>query len=451
MDYRKGDMKTIINNATIVNNGESHVGSLLICDDRIERVVYGDNIEPTDKATYQIIDATGALLLPGVIDDHVHFREPGMTAKADMHTESMAAAAGGVTSVLDMPNVVPQTTTVERWRERMNLAKGKMHVNYAFFIGATNDNMEEILSMPSEEYPGVKLFMGSSTGNMLVDKREMLEQLFSRSPKLIMSHCEDTARIVSNMEKACQLYGPDPDVCHHATIRDEEACWQSSRMAAEMARATGARLHIAHISTEKELSLLGGNVTGEACVAHLLYTDEDYKRLGARIKCNPSIKTHRDRSALRLALTNGLITCIGTDHAPHLLSEKQGGACKAVSGMPMVQFSLVSMLEMVDEGIVTIERLVRLMCHNPAILFGIQDRGFINVGMKADLVLVRRDESGHVISSKEILSKCGWSPREGDTVHWHVDSTWVNGCQVWNGSNINENVIGEPLRFIENR
>ena len=438
-------MKTIINNATIVNNGESHVGSLLVCEGRIECIVLGGVIEPQDGC--QMVDATGMYLLPGVIDDHVHFREPGMTSKADMHTESMAAAAGGVTSVLDMPNVVPQTTTVERWRERMALAKERMHVNYGFFIGATNDNLDEILAMPSTEYPAVKLFMGSSTGNMLVDKREMLEELFAKTPKLIMTHCEDTARINANMAEARQKYGDDPDITHHAEIRDAEACWQSSALAAEMAKASGARLHIAHISTERELALLGGNITGEACVAHLLYTDQDYARLRGRIKCNPAIKSESDREALRRGLTDGRITCIGTDHAPHLLSEKQGGARTAVSGMPMVQFSLVSMLEMVDEGVLSMERMVQLMCHNPATLFGIQDRGFIREGMMADLVLVRRDDVPYTVTPSDVLSKCGWSPREGDALHWRVMSTWVNGKCVWDGVKVREDVYGMPLAF----
>ncbi len=438
--------KTVISNATIVNNGESHVGSLLVSEGRIERIVLNGTIDNGHDGC-QVVDATGMYLLPGVIDDHVHFREPGMTAKADMHTESMAAAAGGVTSVLDMPNVVPQTTTVDRWRERMALAKERMHVNYGFFIGATNDNLDEILAMPSEQYPGVKLFMGSSTGNMLVDKREMLEELFAKTPKLIMTHCEDTARINANMAEARQKYGDDPDITHHAEIRDAEACWQSSALAAELAKASGARLHIAHISTERELALLGGNITGEACVAHLLYTDQDYARLRGRIKCNPAIKSEGDREALRRGLTDGRITCIGTDHAPHLLSEKQGGARTAVSGMPMVQFSLVSMLEMVDEGVLSMERMVQLMCHNPATLFGIQDRGFIREGMMADLVLVRRDEVPYTIASSDVLSKCGWSPREGDALHWRVMSTWVNGKCVWDGVKVRKDVYGMPLAF----
>lgn len=440
-------MKTLISNAIIVNQGESRVGSLLISGDRIASIAY--DTEPPHLDDCQVVDAKGAYLLPGVIDEHVHFREPGMTTKADMQTESMAAAAGGVTSVLDMPNVVPQTTTVERWLERMSMAHGRMHVNYGFFIGATNDNLDEILAMPTNAYPGVKLFMGSSTGDMLVDKRTTLKQLFEYSPKLIMAHCEDTERINANMERARAVYGDDPLVIHHPEIRDAEACLNSSTLAVELAHATGARLHIAHISTEAELDLLGANVTGEACVAHLLYTDADYVRLQSRIKCNPAIKTSRDRDAIRKALTDGRITCIATDHAPHLLAEKQGGARTAVSGMPMVQFSLTSMLEMVDEGILTIERLVELMCHNPATLFGIQERGFINEGMKADLVLVRRHEEPHIITSKDILSKCKWSPREGDPIHWHIEHTWINGHLTWNGKLVNDNAYGEALTFTE--
>jgi dihydroorotase len=439
-------MKTIISNATIVNNGESRVGSLLINDGKIEKIVFSPS-EVLSAEGAKVVDARGQYLLPGVIDDHVHFREPGMTAKADMHTESMAAAAGGVTSVLDMPNVVPQTTTVENWRQRMELAKDGMHVNYAFFIGATNNNLDEIMAMPLKEYPGVKLFMGSSTGNMLVDKREMLEQLFSRSPKLIMTHCEETSRINANMKAAQEKYGDDPSIEQHPVIRDAEACWQSSALAAELAHATSARLHIAHISTEKELSLLGGNITGEACVAHLLYTDADYARLRGRIKCNPAIKTDADRQALRRAIADGTITCIGTDHAPHLLSEKEGGARTAVSGMPMVQFSLPSMLEMVDEGVLSIEQLVQLMCHNPAILFGIEGRGFIAEGMQADLVLVSRNEEPYTITSDIVLSKCGWSPREGDALHWSILSTWVNGNLVWDGTKVDTAIHGQPLIF----
>ena len=438
-------MKTIINNATIVNNGESHVGSLLVCEGRIERIVLGGEIEPQDGC--QMVDATGMYLLPGVIDDHVHFREPGMTAKADMHTESMAAAAGGVTSVLDMPNVVPQTTTVERWRQRMALAKERMHVNYGFFIGATNDNLDEILAMPPTEYPAVKLFMGSSTGNMLVDKREMLEELFAKTPKLIMTHCEDTARINANMAEARQKYGDDPDITHHAEIRDAEACWQSSALAAEMAKASGARLHIAHISTERELALLGGNITGEACIAHLYFTSDDYLTKGALIKCNPAIKKLSDRDALRNAIADGRITVVGTDHAPHQLSQKQGGCCKAASGMPMIQFSLVTMLELVDNGIIPIERLTYLMSHNPASLFSIRERGYLRKGYKADVVVVRRDDNPWTLTDEMIQSKCGWSPMTGHEYNWRVEHTFCNGHHIYNKGVFDDSVRGEEIAF----
>ncbi len=414
-------MKTVIENATIVNEEQSFKGSMLIEDDRIADIAPGREIHAEGAVT---IDAEGMLLMPGVIDDHVHFREPGLTRKATMHTESMAAAAGGVTSVLDMPNVVPQTVTNELLRERQELGLREMHVNHAFFLGATNDNLEEVKRLDTERCPGVKLFMGSSTGNMLVDREETLRRLFGESPALIMAHCEDTARINRRIAEYKARYGEDPDVRFHSEIRDEEACLESSRLAAALAREAGARLHIAHISTAEELALAApvAGITLEACVPHLLYSTEDYALKGSLIKCNPAVKGPRHREALREALTSGAITTIGTDHAPHLLSEKAGGALKAVSGMPMVQFSLPSMLTLADEGVVTKERLVSLMCHNPARLFG----------------MIRRDE---------VLSLCGWSPREGEEVTWQVAATWVNGQKVWDGERVDTGVRGEALRF----
>jgi dihydroorotase len=387
------------------------------------------------------------LLMPGVIDDHVHFREPGLTRKATMHTESMAAAAGGVTSVLDMPNVVPQTVTNELLQERQTTGLREMHVNHAFFLGATTDNLEEVKRLDTTRSPGVKLFMGSSTGNMLVDREETLRRLFRESPALIMAHCEDTARINRRIEEYKARYGEDPDVRFHSEIRDEEACLESSRLAASLAREAGARLHIAHISTAEELALAApeAGITLEACVPHLLYSTDDYALKGSLIKCNPAVKGPRHREALRKALTSGAITTIGTDHAPHLLSEKAGGALKAVSGMPMVQFSLPSMLTLADEGVVTKERLVSLMCHNPARLFGIRERGFLRPGYKADLTLVKPER--HTIRRDEVLSLCGWSPREGEEVTWQVAATWVNGQKVWDGERVDAGVRGEALRF----
>ena len=437
-------MKTVIENATIVNEEQSFKGSLLIEDDRIADIAPGREIHAEGAVT---IDAEGMLLMPGVIDDHVHFREPGLTRKATMHTESMAAAAGGVTSVLDMPNVVPQTVTLELLQERQELGLREMHVNHAFFLGATNDNLEEVKRLDTERCPGVKLFMGSSTGNMLVDREETLRRLFGESPTLIMAHCEDTARINRRIEEYKARYGEDPDVRFHSEIRDEEACLESSRLAAALAREAGARLHIAHISTAEELALAApeAGITLEACVPHLLYSTDDYALKGSLIKCNPAVKGPRHREALREALTSGAITSIGTDHAPHLLSEKAGGALKAVSGMPMVQFSLPSMLTLADEGVVTKERLVSLMCHNPARLFGIRERGFLRPGYKADLTLVKPER--HTIRRDEVLSLCGWSPREGEEVTWQVAATWVNGQKVWDGERVDTDVRGEALRF----
>lgn len=429
--------KTIIQNATIVNEGEVWTGSVLTEDGRISQVSRDREILHGDA---EVVDAEGMMLMPGVIDDHVHFRDPGLTHKATMHTESMAAAAGGVTSVMDMPNVVPQTTTLELLAERQQRGLEEMHVNHAFFLGATNDNLEEIKGVDMSRCPGIKLFMGSSTGNMLVDREEQLLEIFRQSPGIIMAHCEDTGRINGRMAEYKARYGEDPEVRYHAEIRDAEACYMSSALAVKMAQETGARLHLAHVTTARELALGGGSVTLEVCVPHLLYTDTDYERLGARIKCNPAVKTAEDREALRRAVTEGRIATIGTDHAPHLLSEKQGGAARAVSGMPMVQFSLVSMLSLFDA-----ETVVRLMAHGPAKLFGIEERGYIREGYKADLVLVRKRQ--HTIAREEILSLCGWSPREGDTVEHEVAYTWVNGELVWDGRRVNTEVHGDALHF----
>lgn len=441
----------IIKGATIINEGKERVGDVLVRDGIITQVSSSLDIVGED-----VVDASGCYLLPGVIDDHVHFREPGMTHKADMHTESMAAVAGGVTSVLDMPNVIPQTTTHALWVQRMQLAERHMHCNYGFFIGATDSNIDEILKLPVEQYPGVKLFMGSSTGNMLVDSYESLVKIFNKSPKIIMAHCEDTATVNHNMKIAQEQHGDDPDIIYHSYIRSREACITSSSLAARLARETGARLHIAHISTAEELELVdcstnldlsvGPRVTGEACIAHLIYTQQDYNRLGTKIKCNPSIKHNSDRNALRKALTDGRIAVVGTDHAPHLLSEKSGGARSAVSGMPMVQFSLISMLDLVDGGILTMTRLVDLMCHNPAKLFGIQDRGFIREGMHADIVLVK-PTSAYRLSKDSILSKCGWSPRENDEFHWKVSKTYISGNLVYDGNKVDTSFHGSALRF----
>ena len=438
-------MKTVIRHATILNEGERYEASLLIGAGIIEHIEREGDISLPGA---EVIDARGCLLIPGVIDDHVHMREPGLTHKATMDSETCAAAAGGVTTVMDMPNTIPQTTTIQTWQEKMQIGAQHCHVNYAFYLGATNDNLEEIRRVDATRVPGIKLFMGSSTGNMLVDDEETLRQIFRQSPTLVMTHCEDTRRINRRMAEMQALYGDDPDVGHHPDIRDAEACYASTALAVRMARETGARLHVAHITTERELALFSSDnaqITAEACVAHLLFCRKDYARLGTRIKCNPAIKETSDRNALRLALTDGRITTVATDHAPHQLSEKQGGCRRAASGMPMVQFSLPAMMTLADEGILPHQRIVELMCHAPARLFDIEGRGFIREGYQADLTLLRH--TPWEVTSDCIQSLCGWSPMEGQTLAWHVERTWVNGQMVWDGQTVSRDVRGQAVTF----
>ena len=435
-----------IKNATIVNEGRRYQASVSINDGRIVEI----NCHPHSKESGDnvAIDATGMFLLPGVIDGHVHMREPGLTHKATMESETRAAARGGVTTVFDMPNVIPQTTTLKLLKERYELAEHQCHVNYGFYLGATNDNIGEIKQLDTTACPGIKLFMGSSTGGMLVDKEASLRQIFRSSPSLIMAHCEDTARINANMAEIKRQYGEDPDVRYHPVIRDHEACYQSTELAVRLAKEEGARLHVAHITTAKELELFEPNderITAEVCVPHLLFTDKDYETLGTRIKCNPAIKTAADRDALRKALTDGRIRTVSTDHAPHLLSEKEGGCCKAMSGMPMVQFSLPSMLGLTTDGVLSIERLVELMCHNPARLYGIEKRGFVREGYWADLTLVRQNP--WEVTKDCIESRCGWSPLEGRTLNWQVEKTWVNGNLVWDGTSVSQQPQGKRVYF----
>ena len=433
----------------MVNEGRRFVGSLLIENHHIEEIIEGADIMPEIPAD-EIVDATGCYLLPGVIDDHVHFRDPGLTHKADMHSESRAAAAGGVTTVFDMPNTIPQTTTLEAYEQKRALAASRFVVNWSLFFGATNSNAQVLKSLNRHKTCGVKLFMGSSTGNMLVDKEEVLDEIFATTRMPIMVHCEDTAIINQNMAAYKEKYGPDPDVKYHPEIRSEEACYASTALAVKLAREHDAQLHVAHLTTAKELELFSEDypkITAEACVAHLVFTDKDYERLGTRIKCNPAVKTQADRDALRAALTNGKISIVATDHAPHLLSEKVGGSAKAVSGMPMVQFSLVAMLDLVDEGVLTLEDVVTLMCHNPARVFQVENRGFLREGYKADLVLVR-PKSYWTLTPNRIESKCNWSPLEGHTFHWRVDKTYVNGFLLYNEGQItDDNFRGQEITF----
>lgn len=438
-------MKTLIKGATIVNEGRAFSGCIAFDDDIITDIF--ENQQP-DASYDNVIDASGCYILPGVIDDHVHFREPGLTDKADIDSESKAAAAGGVTTYFDMPNTLPQTTTPEALEEKFSIAATKSHVNYSFFFGATNDNVANLSKLDIHRIPGIKLFMGSSTGNMLVDKREALERIFSTAPMPIMAHCEDTDIINRNMQEAKANGCDDPDISLHMQIRSEEACYNSTKLAVDLAKASGARLHVAHLTTARELELFGSdsNITAEATVGHLFFTSDDHQQLGAKIKVNPAIKTASDRDALRQALSNGKIDVVGTDHAPHLLQQKQGGSSKATSGMPMIQFSLVTMLELVDNGVLTIERLAELMCHNPARLFEVRQRGFLRKGYHADMVIVRPN-SAWTVTKDTILSKCGWSPMEGHTYKWKVEKTICNGHTVYSNGIVDSNYIGRPVTF----
>jgi dihydroorotase len=438
-------MKILLKGGTIVNEGHSFVGDLVIENDHILEII-NDGIA---RGNYdQIIDATGCFVLPGVIDEHVHFREPGLTRKADIESESRAAAFGGVTSFFDMPNTNPQTTSIETLEEKFSLGAEKSHVNYSFFIGATNDNAEELKTVDVTRVPGIKLFMGASTGNMLVDKMDSLREIFHIAKERnlpVMTHCEDTKLINENMKQAKEKYGEDPDVIHHAEIRSAKACYQSSSLAAQLANESGAHLHIAHISTADELTLADKNISLEACIAHLFFTDEDYAEKGTRIKCNPSIKSRSDRDAIRKALMDGRISCIGTDHAPHELKDKVGGCAHAASGMPMLQFSLVTMLELVDQGVLTIERLVELMSHQPARLFEVSRRGFLRPDYKADIVIVKKEP--WTVSVNDIQSKCKWSPMEGHLYQWRVAYTICNGHIVYHKGTLDESYRGEEIKF----
>ena len=447
-------MRTLIEGGQIVNEGKCFEGSLVVEDEKIIEILKkGQHPEaPVDNT----IDASGCFVLPGIIDTHVHFREPGLTEKADIESESRAAAAGGVTSYFEMPNTVPQTTTMEALEDKFQRAAKESHVNYTFFFGATNDNTALFSQLDSHRIPGIKLFMGSSTGNMLVDRDEALNRIFAQAKLPIMAHCEDTAIINRNMEETKKAWGDDPQVSLHALIRSEEACVASTTKAVELAKKHKARLHVAHVSTAEELELIPANpvssnniaekITAEVTVGHLFFSMLDHERLGARIKVNPAIKSPVDQFMLRQSLNDGRITTIATDHAPHLLSQKEGGCAKAASGMPMVQFSLPTMLELVDQKVLTIERLVQLMAHNPASLFEVRERGFIRKGYQADLTIVR-PKSPWTVTTDIIESKCKWSPMEGHTFNWRVEKTFCNGHLVYNNGVVDREYVGQPLMF----
>lgn len=439
-------MKTLLHGGTIVNEGRIKKADVVIENDRIAEIK--ETISSPQNIYDAIINVDDSFILPGIIDSHVHFREPGLTQKADIESESRAAAWGGVTSFFDMPNTVPQTTTISNLNEKIGLARQKSHINYAFFLGASNDNINEIEHVDEHIVPGIKLFMGASTGNMLVDKDAVLRQLFSKTALPIMAHCEDSEQINANMKAAQQRFGDDPDVIHHPEIRSEKACYDSTVRAIGLAKEFNARLHVAHISTAKELKLFGKDdkITAEATIGHLFFCQEDYKRLGTKIKCNPAIKSMADRDALRKALTTGKIKTIGTDHAPHLIADKQGGCLHATSGMPLIQFSLVAMLELVDKDVLPMERLVELMCHNPATLFSVRERGFLRPSYKADLTIVSRNSPWRV-TTELIQSKCKWSPMLGHEFNWRVNRTICNGKTVFLDDRMVDNTCAEQILF----
>lgn len=445
-------MRIVISGATIVNEERCYTGSVVIENEYISEIREGEVMERNDEDNF--IDAHGLYLFPGVIDDHVHFREPGYEYKADIASESRTAAAGGVTSYMEMPNTQPPTTSLDLLEQKFDLGKKKSRVNYSFFFGATNDNVSLLPLLDTHRVPGVKVFMGSSTGNLLVDDYESMRQIFEKSPLRIVAHCEDNGIIEQNIKQFKKKYKGQNDfpVRYHSRIRSVEACYEASARAVRLARETGARLHIAHVSTAKELSLFEQKpleekrITAEVCVAHLMFTSEDYDVFGAKIKCNPSVKSPEDRQALYEALNNGLIDVVATDHAPHLLNEKEGGALRAMSGMPLVQFSLVSMLELADKGVLPLVHIPQLMSHNPAILYRIRNRGFIRKGYYADLVLVDPNANWHVGKGR-YYTKCGWTPMDDRMFTWKVVRTIVNGVTAYVDGIVVDGVRGMELQY----
>lgn len=441
----------LITNAHIVNEGRIFKGAVLVKNDIIDSIFKGD-VPESVREKAELIDASDCYLMPGVIDDHVHFRDPGMTEKADFYTESRAALAGGVTSVMDMPNTNPATISLASWNEKMAMIGEKSLVNYSCYLGATNNNLEDVLAADPTTVCGIKLFIGSSTGNLLVDDNNAMTAIFSKVKSLVAVHAEDNAIIAENVAKLKAEHGDNLPVSLHPVIRSHEACYKSTSWAVDMARKYGTRLHVMHISTEQELALFEDKplaeklITAETCPQYLVFDATDFETLGARIKCNPAIKNEADKKALLKAVASNKIDVIGTDHAPHLLSQKEGNALTAVSGMPGIQYSLPLMLSLAKQGVLSVEQVVDKMCHNPARLYRMEKRGFIRKGYKADLVVVRRSAPINVAAS-DVLSKCGWSPYEGMTLPVSVAYTFVNGRPVYTNGVIDETVKGEALRF----
>jgi dihydroorotase len=446
-------MNTLIKNANILNERRIFKGNVLIENDAIKKIFTEDDDVsdvPTDVFT---IDARNKLLMPGIIDDQVHFREPGLTYKGDIFSESRAAAAGGVTSFMDMPNTSPPALTSELLEEKYSIASRNSLINYSFYLGASNSNIAEINKINPANICGVKVFMGSSTGNMLVDNENALAAIFSESPVIVAVHCEDENTVRQNFALYRQKFGDDIPASCHPEIRNVEACYKSSAKAVELAVKYNTKLHILHLSTAKELELFENSsenyipkITAEACVHHLWFCDSDYDKLGNGIKCNPAIKSANDRDALREAVKNGKITVVATDHAPHTAYEKRKKYFEAPSGLPLIQHSLAAMMEMHRQGIFSLFDIVDRMCHYPAKLFNISKRGYIREGYYADLTLVDM-HAGYSPDSNNILYKCGWSPFEGVNFSTKVEKTWVNGSIVFDGGKIVETNCAKRLEF----
>lgn len=444
-------MATLLHNGTIVNEGEEFLGSILIEKDCITEIFRG-NVPEQILTTSELIPCEGKLIIPGVIDDQVHFREPGLTHKGSIETESKAAIAGGVTTFMDMPNVAPQTTTIADLEQKFAIASQSAYANYAFYFGATNTNFDQLQALDKKLVCGIKVFMGSSTGNMLVDDEQTLRKIFSEKDIPIAIHSEDEATIKANLAKYVAQYGDNIPFDCHPKIRSNEACFLSSQKAVALAKQCDTRLHILHITTAEEMELLTNanisdkRITAEVCVHHLWFTDADYTEKGAFIKCNPAVKSQKDRDALRKALVEGKIDIIATDHAPHTIDEKLRPYTKSASGMPLVQHSLLVMLELYKQGVVTLPLIVQKMCHNPALLFGIQQRGFLRKGYKADIAVV--DLQGTTMVNKDtIVYKCGWSPLEGQLFSSKIDKTFVNGVCVYENGKISENRMAQQVTF----
>ena len=438
----------LIKNATIVNEGSSFVGDVLIENGVIKKV---DSSITTNSMT--VIDASGKYLIPGLIDDQVHFREPGLTHKATIGSESRAAVAGGITTFIEMPNTVPQATNQQLLQDKFNIAEKTSYANYSFMFGGTNDNLEELLKTDPKTVAGIKLFLGSSTGNMLVDNLEVLEKIFSSTKLIISVHCEDEETIKKNIADHVAQYGEQIPIELHPVIRSEEACYLSSSRAIALAKKTGARLHVFHLSTAKETALFRNDIpieekqiTSEVCVHHLWFSDQDYKEKGTHIKWNPAVKTAADRQGLWKALLDDRLDIIATDHAPHTLEEKSNSYLKAPSGGPLVQHALLALLEKVSEKVISIEKLVEKACHNPAIIFQIENRGFIREGYYADLVLIDL-KAPQTVCKENILYKCGWSPFEGTTFSSSVTHTFVNGVLMYHEGTFNDDVKGKRITF----